>query len=121
MKPGSVVLVRLPGVSGAADGTRPKLRPALVIAVLPGLYQNLLVCGISTRLENMEPDWDEVIADSDADFAATGLHRTSAIRPSFLAAIASEAVAGRIGEVSADKLDSIRTRLVECLSGPLLF
>lgn len=117
MKPGSVVLVRIPGVSGTEDGTRPKLRPALVIAVLPGPYQNLLVCGVSTRLENMEPDWDEVIADFDADFAATGLHRTSAIRPSFLAAIDSAAVAGRIGEVSAARLDRARSRLVGRLGG----
>ncbi len=117
MKPGSVVLVRIPGVSGGEDGTRLKLRPALVIAVLPGPYQNLLVCGISTRLEVMESDWDETIAESEADFAATGLHRTSAIRPSFLAAVDSAAVAGRIGEVSAARLERIRSRLVGRLGG----
>jgi mRNA interferase MazF len=118
MRPGSVVLVRIPG---AAEGaTRPKLRPALVLADLPGPYQNLLVCGISARLENLEPDWDELIADSDADFAASGLHRTSAIRPSFLAAVVSEAVAGRIGAVSAARLEKIIARLVGRLSEPAM-
>ena len=115
MKPGSVVLLRIPGA--AEGGTRPKLRPALVIAVLPGPYQNLLVCGVSTRLQDMEPDWDEVIADSDADFATSGLHRTSAIRPSFLAAVVSAVVAGRIGEVSTARLERVIARLVRHLSG----
>ena len=115
MKPGSVVLVRIPGATEA--GARAKLRPALVLAELPGPYQNLLVCGISTRLENIEPDWDEIVAESDPDFATTGLHRTSAIRPSFLAAVVSDTVAGGIGEVSVDRLDRIVSRLVGRLGG----
>jgi len=115
MRPGSVVLVRIPGATEV--GARAKLRPALVLAGLPGPYQDLLVCGISTRFEDIEPDWDEIVSDSEPDFAATGLHRTSAIRPSFLAAVVSDTVAGRIGEVAADRLESITTRLVGRLSG----
>ena len=44
MKPGDVVLIPIPESSGGA-----KLRPAVVIALLPGPYQSLLICGISTR------------------------------------------------------------------------
>ena len=100
MRPGSVVLIRMPGTGGGP----PKLRPALVVAQLPGAYQELLVCGISTRFADLEPDWDEVIESSDPDFAASGLHRASVIRPSFLAAVESSAVAGRIGEVGPARL-----------------
>ena len=88
-----------------------------MLAELSGPCQNLLVCGISTRFEDMEPDWDEIVADSEPDFAATGLHRTSAIRPSFLAAVVSDTVAGSIGAVSVDRLDRIVSRLVGRLGG----
>lgn len=41
MKPGDVVLIRLP----QAAGEPPKLRPALILALLPGPFQSLLICG----------------------------------------------------------------------------
>lgn len=44
MNPGDVVLIPLPQFAG---GTA-KLRPALVLSLLPGPYQNVLLCGIST-------------------------------------------------------------------------
>ncbi len=46
MRPGDVVLIQLPQVAGGP----PKSRPALVLALLPGAYQNVLICGISTQL-----------------------------------------------------------------------
>jgi hypothetical protein len=49
MNPGDIVLVLLPGV---VPGTF-KLRPALFLAPLPGPYQTILVCGISTRMGNL--------------------------------------------------------------------
>ncbi len=55
MSPGDVVLIRLPQTSGGP----PKLRPALVLGLLPGPFQNVLICGISTQLEELEPRWDE--------------------------------------------------------------
>ena len=76
MKPGDVVLIRLP----QAGGGPPKLRPALVLAMLPGPFQNVLICGISTRLQDLQPDWDELIQPDDADYSASGLHRLSAVR-----------------------------------------
>ena len=45
MRPGDIVLVRMPQAGGAPA----KLRPALVLATLPGPYQDALVCGISSR------------------------------------------------------------------------
>lgn len=53
MREGDVVLIRFPHASSAAL----KLRPALVLALLPGPYQNILICGVSTRLHQLEPDW----------------------------------------------------------------
>ena len=52
MNPGDVVLIPLPQVMGGS----PKLRPALVLSQLPGPFQNVLVCGISTRLRDRVND-----------------------------------------------------------------
>jgi len=54
VSPGDVVLIALTQFAGAA----PKLRPALLLAELPGPYQNLLLSGISTQLHQLEPQWD---------------------------------------------------------------
>ena len=48
MSPGDVVLIALPQVGSAAS----KLRPALLLVGLPGPYQNLLLCGVSTQLQH---------------------------------------------------------------------
>ena len=112
MKPGSVVLIRMPR-TGEVPG---KLRPTLVLAQLPGPYEDLLVCGVSTRLADLEADWDEVVREDDPDFPASGLHRRSAIRLSFLAAVESSAVAGRIGEIAAVRLGRLLARLAGHLS-----
>jgi mRNA interferase MazF len=55
VKPGDMVLISLPQIGGGA----PKLRPALLLADLPGPYQNLLLCGISTQLHQLQANWDE--------------------------------------------------------------
>jgi len=95
----------------AFPGDRTKLRPALACALLPGPYQTILVCGISTSGRPVSLDWDEVIADGDDDFGQAGLHRASVVRLSYLQAVAEASVAGRIGSVSDARLRKIRTRL----------
>lgn len=80
MNPGDVVLIPLTQFAGAA----PKLRPALLLASLPGAYQNLLLCGISTQIQKLTPDWDELLSSTDSDYPASGLHRDSAVRLSYL-------------------------------------
>ena len=65
MKAGEVVLIRLTQFAGGAQ----KLRPALLLALLPGPYQTHLLCGISTQLSHLRPDWDELIQPGDIDFS----------------------------------------------------
>jgi mRNA interferase MazF len=112
MTPGDVVLIRLPQVAGGP----PKLRPALVLALLPGSYQTVLICGISTQMQDLQPDWDEPIASHDADFVSSGLHRKSAVRPSYLYAADAREISGVIGQIEATRLSRIRTRLMRLLS-----
>ncbi len=107
MKPGDVVLISLPQIGGIAS----KLRPALLLATLPGPYQNLLLCGISTQLHQLEPNWDELIQPGDADYPASGLHRASIIRLSYLYAADPTEVSGVIGQIDPARFQRLRLRL----------
>jgi mRNA interferase MazF len=83
VKPGEIVLLRLP----QPDLSLGKLRPALVLSELPGLFGDVLVCGISSQLHQEIPNWDERLAPADADFGTCGLKVASVIRLSWLAAV----------------------------------
>ena len=111
MNPGDVVLILLP----QAGGGTPKLRPALVLVLLPGPYQNVLLCGISTQLHLIQVNWDELIQLSDADFAASGLHQASVIRLSYLYAADATEITGTIGSIDPARLARLRTRLADHL------
>jgi mRNA interferase MazF len=111
MKPGDVVLISLPQIAGGPS----KLRPALVLAFLPGSFQNLLLSGISTQLRDLEPDWDELVEAADADFSTSGLHRTSAIRLSYLYAADPREISGVVGRIADDRLQRLRERLASHL------
>ena len=106
MKAGDVVLIRLPQTGGGS-----KLRPALVLTLLPGPYQNALLCGISTQLHLLQADWDEPIQPSDSDFRQSGLRRASAIRLSYLYAADPQEFVGVIGCVEAARVQRLRNRL----------
>lgn len=112
MSPGDVVLVELPQLRGGVT----KLRPALVLALLPGPFQNVLICGISTQLQDLQPNWDESLSPNDGDFRRSGLHRVSAIRLSYLYAADSREIVGVIGHIDADRLSRLRSRLASLLS-----
>jgi mRNA interferase MazF len=112
MKPGDVVLIRLPQASGGS----PKLRPALLLAELPGPFQSVLICGISTRLRDLQRDWDELIGPDDADYALSGLHEKSAIRLSYLYAADKHEIAGVIGRIEPERLRRLRGRLARALT-----
>ena len=105
------MLVRMPQTGSAS----PKLRPALLLSVLPGPYQNLLLCGISTQFHEQQPNWDESMRPGDADFKRSGLHQTSIIRLSYLYASEQSEIAGAIGRIDADRLERLRARLAENL------
>ncbi len=113
MTPGDIGLISLPQFGGGPA----KLRPALLLARLPGPYQQLLVCGISTQLHALVPDWDEFIDNTDAGFAASGLHQKSVIRLSYLYAASATEIVGIIGSIDAGRLSRLLSRLATLL-GP---
>lgn len=111
MSPGEVVLISLPQLGGGG----PKLRPALVLADLPGPYQNLLLCGISTQLQSFQANWDELIQPGDADYPSSALHHASVIRLSYLYAADPSEIAGVIGMIDPSRLQRLRQRLSDYL------
>ena len=113
MTPGDVVLIRLPQMAGGP----PKLRPALVLALLPGPFQSVLICGVSTRLRELQADWDEPIGPDDGDYSSSGLHQRSAIRLSYLYAADVREISGPIGHVAPQRLQRLLQRLIRLLGG----
>jgi mRNA interferase MazF len=95
MKEGDIVLIDIPQSGGGS-----KLRPALMLKQLPK-YNDFLVCGISTQINQYLKDFDEILNEKDVDFKQTGLHKTSLIRIFFLAVVSSQNISGSIGVIPA--------------------
>jgi mRNA interferase MazF len=97
MREGNIILTAIL----QADGQR-KNRPALVLREMPK-YGDLLICGISTQIQQYLPNFDEIIKPEDVDFKDSGLVRESVIRLTFLAVIPKSEVIGSIGSISPER------------------
>ena len=104
---GQIVLFSFP----ATANTTGKVRPAAVLRRLPGQFDDWLLCMISTQIQQEISGLDEVIRETDADFSLTGLKKTSLVRITRLAVVASDLLHGTIGNLSPDRLASIRLRI----------
>ena len=111
-KPGQIVLLRFPHT----DLEPGKLRPVLLLAKLPGEYDDWLVCMISSRVERHLPGFDELVGTGDPDFERSGLKVASVIRIGRLAVVGEEVLVGAIGEVSPERLRRIKQRLADWLT-----
>jgi mRNA interferase MazF len=105
MKDGDVVLATLPQADGSI-----KARPALVLCRVPP-FEDLLICGISTQMQNSAPELDEPITPADPDFKTSGLKATSLIRVGYLTTLPPGDLMGSIGRISAARLKRLRTKL----------
>ncbi len=114
MRPGEIVLLRMPQL----DLSPGKLRPVLVIADLPGPFGDVLVCGISSQLRQEIPQWDERLTPADPDFGSSGLKVPSLIRLNWLAAVNSSTSAGVLGSIASERLTRLRHRLAAHLRLP---
>lgn len=111
MKPGDIVLIRFPQTDLKAG----KLRPALVIAIAPGIHDDLLLALITSRTYQAVPDFDEIIAPSDVDYETTGLKVGSVVRLGRLASVTPAVINARLGNIFPERLEQIRNRLSEWL------
>lgn len=111
MKSGDVVLIRFPH----ADLQIGKLRPALVVAVAPGRYDDVLLALISSRTYQAVTGFDEIINPSDADYRTAGLKAASVVRLARLASVESAVINARLGRISPERMQQIIARLVDWL------
>lgn len=85
-KPGQVALVPFPQV----NLTPGKPRPILLLARVPGPYEDWLVCMFSAKLHQAVQGFDEVIDTTASDFEQSGLKVSSVIRVARLAVVSEE-------------------------------
>ena len=111
-KAGQVVVFRFPHT----DLEEGKLRPALLLGKLPGDYDDWLICMISSQTHQYIAGFDEMITDSDEDFAKSGVKVTSVIRVGRLAIVSGEILLGAIGEISSERLSRVKQHLSDWLS-----
>ena len=110
---GQIVLTPFPhtDLSGA------KLRPVLMLRKASARFDDWLVCMVSSRMEQAEEGFDEIVAPSDSDFAASGLKAPSVLRLKRLAVLDGVLLVGSIGAISNERLEQVRRRLADWIVG----
>ncbi len=109
MKEGDVVIVAMPQANGTI-----KNRPTIILREMPP-FHDMLVCGVSTQLQQEVKDFDETIAPTDSDFVASSLVGKSLIRLGFLTVLPQSQIVGVIGSISSTR----HRRLLEKLGNYL--
>ena len=109
---GQVVLFRFPHTT-LEEG---KQRPALLLGKLPGEYDDWLLCMVSSQIRQHVPDFDEIVRESDPDFAESGLKAASVIRLGRLAVVQGEILLGATGQISPARLRRLKGRLAKWLA-----
>jgi len=110
-KPGYISLVRFP----RANLQSGKYRPVLLLSRMPGLFDDWLICGITSQLRHEVEGWDEVVKRADCDFKYSGLKVPSLIRIGKLATVEEAVLEGVLGEISSERLMRILKRLMNFL------
>ncbi|GAB4406427.1 MAG: hypothetical protein OHK0052_27780 [Anaerolineales bacterium] len=110
---GQIVAFRFP----QTDLESGKLRPALLVAKLPGEYDDWLMCMISSQIRHYIAGFDEIVQTDDDDFDQSGLKMASVIRVGRLAVVSGESLLGAIGQVSDQRLRRVKQHLSDWLVG----
>jgi mRNA interferase MazF len=92
-----------------------KRRPVLLLRQLAVSRDDWLVCMVSSRIRQADPDLDWVLHPVDPEFASTGLKVASVFRLSRLAVLDGALLLGHLGEIPDDRLCDIRGRLARWL------
>jgi len=107
--PGNIVLAELPQRDGLW-----KKRPALLLRGMPP-FGDFLACGVSTKLRQYVPEFDELILMDDIDFEKSGLVFPSLVRLGWLTVLPTSLLEGSIGNVDPDRIARLLRRLSQHL------
>ena len=108
---GQIVLTPFPytDLSGA------KLRPVLMLRQA-SRFDDWLVCMVSSKIDQAEAGFDEVLGPADADFPASSLKVPSVLRLSRLAVLDASLLVGSIGSIGDERLAQVRQRLAQWIA-----
>lgn len=112
---GQIAVLRFP----LTDLTQGKSRPVLLLAPVPGPYEDWLIAMISTQLQHAVKGFDEILDPNEADFQQSGLKLPSVIRVGRLAVVGADVLLGAIGEVNSDRLHRIRENIATWVKGAI--
>jgi len=108
---GEIAIIRFP----RADLHNGKHRPVLLLAKLPGPYDDWLVSAVTSQLRHKVEAWDDIIATGDPDFSASGLRASSLVRLGKLLTVEEQTLAGALGRISEERLRTVLQRLADYL------
>jgi mRNA interferase MazF len=91
-----------------------KLRPALVLREFPK-YGDLLICGISSNVNQYIPEFDLLLNATHPDFQISGLRLPGVCRLNMLTMLSRREIVGSIGEISLKTHNSLLQTLAHYL------
>lgn len=109
MNEGDLIKIPLPQADGLI-----KSRPALVLRKVPP-FNDLLICGNSSKIHNYVEGLDVIISSSHKDFKKSGLKTSSVIRSAYLMLLAEKDTPGSIGSISTEKHQQVLKNLSDFL------
>jgi len=113
MEQGNIILTPLP----QSDGQM-KFRPALILKKMPQ-YNDYLVCGISSNLNQFIENFDTKICADNPDFKQSGLIKDSVIRLAYLAVLPQKNIVGSIGRISDSLLKTLQKNLANYITSEI--
>lgn len=109
---GQIILFQFPQTNLLSG----KLRPALIIDKLPGVFDDWLICMISTQIRHYNKGFDDLISITDTDFTQSGLKKSSIFRVGRLAVVDGSVLIGSVGSINQSRLKHIKASLAKWLS-----
>jgi mRNA interferase MazF len=86
-----------------------------LISRLPGIYDDWLVCMITSQTKYYIEGFDEIINEDSSDFLNSGLNVESLIRIGRLAVVEGRILIGKLGEIDSDRLSRIKEKIADWL------
>ena len=74
---------------------------------------------VSSQVQQAETGLDEILVQSDTDFASSGLKTPSVLRLSRLAVLEGSLLLGSIGAISDERLKNVRQRLAKWVASEI--
>lgn len=108
MEEGDIILTVFP------QDAEQKLRPSLMLRLFPK-YGDVLVCGITSKLNQYIPDFDLLLDKGHSDYVKSGLKVPGVCRLNMLTMIPKSFIKGRLGSLSSATHEELLKRLADYL------